>query len=307
MLSRTRKYAHAWHLLLRWFDSSTNSPSSSEAVDYSRIVPFILLHVVCLVGVWFVPVGTIEIVTATTAYFVRMFAITGFYHRYFAHKSFETGRLHQFVWAFIGASSAQRGPIWWAATHRQHHRSADSDDDPHNSRRGFWWSHVGWFLTPKHFQTRAHLVSDWVKYPELRWIDRFDIVPPLTLLACLYALGETFGHIGLPTNGLQLAFWGFAVSTVVLLHLTLAINSLTHRFGTRAYDTADHSRNLWPLAVLTLGEGWHNNHHRYCGSARQGHHWWQIDVTFYLLWALSRVGLVKTMHPVPAKVLETNQ
>lgn len=266
-----------------------------------------LLHLTCLVGIFYIPIGLVEMLACALTYFVRMFAITGFYHRYFAHKTFTTGRAHQFVWAFIGATSAQRGPIWWAATHRQHHRCADSDDDPHNSRRGFLWSHIGWFLTPRHFQTRSHLVPDWLAFPELRWLDRFDIVAPLSLLAGLFVAGELLEGYGLPTNGLQLAFWGFAVSTVILLHLTLAINSLTHRFGSRAYETDDESRNLWPLAILTLGEGWHNNHHRYCGSTRQGHLWWQLDLTYYVLWAFSKIGLVKSMQPVPARVLESNQ
>jgi stearoyl-CoA desaturase (delta-9 desaturase) len=229
-----------------------------------------------------------------------MFAITAFYHRYFAHKSFKTSRPVQFIFAVIGAASTQRGPIWWAAHHRNHHRHADTGQDPHSPREGFMWSHVGWFLSKRHFHVDYGLVKDLSRYPELRWLDRFDIVIPLLLILSLFGLGEWLNWLNpeFQTSGWQMVVWGYFISTVVLLHATLLINSLAHRWGKRRYETGDDSRNNFLLALLTLGEGWHNNHHYHASSARQGFYWWEVDISFYILCLMNKIGLIWDMRTI---------
>jgi len=294
--------------LARWFDDSVapGDPrdAQSEKVDWMRIVPFALLHLGCFAVIW-TGWSTVAVAVAAGLYFVRMFAITGFYHRYFSHRSFETSRVWQFVFALVGNAAVQRGPLWWAAHHRHHHQHADQPEDPHSpSRRGFLWSHVLWFATPKNFPTRQALVKDWSKFPELRFLDRFSVLVPLLLLGALFGAGELLrAHApGLGTSGLQMAVWGFCISTVVLFHATATINSLDHMIGRRRFDTADTSRNNWFLALITLGEGWHNNHHHYAVSVRQGFFWYELDVTYYLLVIMSWFGVVRKLRPVPERI-----
>ena len=291
-----------------WFDTSAGDrrtgPVDEERIDWLRAAPFIGMHVACL-GVAWVGVSATALWIAAGLYAARMFAITGFYHRYFSHRSFRTSRALQFVFALVGAASVQRGPLWWAAHHRHHHRHSDAPEDPHSPRYGFWRSHMGWFLTRRAFATDFSRVPDLARYPELRWLDRYDVAVPLAMAVGLYALGALLERAapGLGTSGPQLLVWGFFVSTVVLFHATVTINSLAHRFGSRRFATTDDSRNnLW-LALLTFGEGWHNNHHFYSSSARQGFRWWEIDLTWYGLRLMALLGLVRDLKPVPEWVL----
>lgn len=299
--------ARALAALRRWFDTSAATPATGDGqrIDWLRALPFVAIHLACLTVFW-VGVSWFAVMVAVALYAVRMFAITGFYHRYFSHRSFRTSRPVQFLFAVIGAASVQRGPLWWAAHHRNHHRYADTEADPHSPRiRGFWRSHMGWFLTDDGFRTDWSRVADLARYPELRWLDRFDILVPLLLAVALYITGALLERHapGLGTSGGQLLVWGFFISTVVLFHATVTINSLAHRFGKRRYDTGDDSRNNFWLALLTFGEGWHNNHHFYPGTARQGFFWWEIDLTWYGLRLLAALGLVRDLRPVPAWVL----
>lgn len=286
-----------------WFDSNNNEldATTDNTIDWLRIIPFIVLHLACLAVFW-VGVSPVAVITAAFLYFIRMFAITAFYHRFFAHKSFKTSRPMQFIFAAIGASSTQRGPIWWAAHHRQHHRHADTASDPHSPNDGLLWSHLGWFLTKRYFQVDYRLVKDLTRYPELRWLDRFDIAMPVILAIALFGFGEWLKWIKpeWQTNGWQMLVWGYFISTVVLLHATLLINSLAHKWGKRRYNTEDGSRNNFWLALLTLGEGWHNNHHYHASSARQGFYWWEIDISFYLLVLMKKLGLVWDMRTISA-------
>ena len=301
--------ARVLHRLRAWFDSAALSDTPAAAadrIDWLRALPFVALHLACFAVLW-VGVSPVALGVAALLYAARMFAITGFYHRGFSHRAFRSGRVVQFLFALLGASSAQRGPLWWAAHHRHHHRNADTPLDPHApSQQGFWRAHMGWFLTPAAFATDLERVKDLARYPELRWLDRFDTLAPLLLGAGLYALGAWLEHRapGLGTSGAQLLVWGFVVSTVVLFHATVTINSLSHRFGTRRFATRDLSRNNALLALLTFGEGWHNNHHFYPGSARQGFHWWELDLTWYGLRLMALFGLVRDLRPVPAWVYE---
>ncbi len=298
---------HVFFALRQWFDTQVvpgSGDNRDNQVDWARAVPFIAMHAACIGVVW-VGISPIALIVAAVLYAVRMFALTGFYHRYFAHRAFRTSRIVQFVFAVIGASCVQRGPLWWAAHHRQHHRHADTELDPHSPTiTGFVWSHMGWFLTPRAFRTDWARIPDFRQFPELRWLDRYDIAVPVLLAVVLFALGLWL-HAVAPswgTSGWQMLIWGFFVSTVVLFHATVTINSVAHRFGRRRFDTHDESRNnLW-LALITFGEGWHNNHHFYPGSARQGFRWWEIDVTWYGLRLMSTLGLVWDLKPVPTWV-----
>ena len=294
---------------LRWFDSEAGAEhidASSTRLNWIRIIPFIGLHLACLGVIW-VGVSPFAVWFAIGFFVLRMFAITGFYHRYFAHKTFSTNRFWQFIFAVIGSSAVQRGPLWWAAHHRHHHQHSDTDKDLHSpEQQGFWWSHVGWFTCDTAFLTDYRRVGDWARYPELRFLNRFDAIVPLVCLVGIYALGEALATWApsLGTNGLQLTVWGFFISTVAVFHGTVSINSLAHVWGRRRFETSDDSRNNFWLALLTLGEGWHNNHHRWPTSARQGFRWWEIDITFYLLWLMEKVGIIHNLKPIPRAVYE---
>ena len=290
--------------LRRWFDTEAavvSEGGADDRIDWMRATPFIAMHVACLAALW-VGVSPVALATAVALYALRMFALTGFYHRYFAHKTFRTSRVVQFLFALIGASCAQRGPLWWAAHHRRHHSHADTVLDPHSPTiYGMLWSHMGWFLTPRAFRTDWSRIPDLSTCRELRWLDRYDTLAPALLGVAMYGFGVALeqGAPQLGTNGWQMLVWGFFISTVVLFHATVTINSLAHRYGTRRFDTHDDSRNNAWLALLTFGEGWHNNHHFFPGSARQGFRWWEIDLTWYGLRLLAALGLIRDLKPVP--------
>jgi stearoyl-CoA desaturase (delta-9 desaturase) len=225
-------------------------------------------------------------------YVVRMFGITAGYHRYFSHRSYKTSRAFQFVLALLGCSALQKGPLWWAAHHREHHLHSDTAEDPHSPQtRSFWWSHVGWILAADYLQTNWRIVRDWQRYPELRWLNRNHWIPGLALAIVCWLIG---GWAGLA--------WGFFISTALLYHAVFSVNSLCHLFGKRRFATADLSRNNALVALLTLGEGWHNNHHHCQAVARQGFRWWEIDVSYYGIRLLGLVGLVWDIRkPSPAQ------
>ena len=297
--------------IVAWFDSDANIAvdNNPEKIEFLRILPFILLHLACFT-VFFVGFSATALIIAVMLYALRMFAITGFYHRYFAHKAFKTSRFVQFIFAFLAASSAQRGPLWWASHHRHHHANSDKPDDSHSPvQRGFFWSHISWFLTNKNFNSKNERVKDLLIYPELKFLDRFDVIAPLFLAASLYALGAALEIYAphLQTSGLQLLVWGFVISTVVLYHMTFTVNSLAHVWGKRRFNTGDQSRNNSLIALLTLGEGWHNNHHHFPSAARQGFYWWEIDLTYYGLKILSALGLIWDLRKVPAEVLSNKR
>jgi stearoyl-CoA desaturase (delta-9 desaturase) len=296
--------------MIQWIDSDAGAeaidPDGPERqVEWFRILPFIFLHLGCL-GVFWTGASTVAVITAALLYAVRMFAITAFYHRYFSHKAFKADRGWQFAFAVLGNASAQRGPLWWAAHHRHHHRFADRPEDPHSpSRHGFAWSHIGWLTSRANFPTRKRYIPEWLKFPELAWLNRFDTVVPVLLAAALLLFGEFLEAVapGLGATGPQMLVWGFFISTTVLFHATVTINSLDHMWGTRRYDTPDTSRNNALLALLTFGEGWHNNHHHYAVSARQGFRWWELDLTWLGLRLLERLGIVRDLRPVPERIL----
>ena len=298
--------------LCRWLDSDyrredlPDPADLPEEVNWQRTLPFIFLHLGCFAVLW---VGTswISVVAAVLLYIIRMFAITGFYHRYFSHKTFKTSRAVQFLFALLGNSSMQRGPLWWAATHRHHHKHSDHEGDIHSPViSGFAWSHIGWLTSMKNFPTAYKSIPDLAKFPELVFLNRYDQTVPFAYGLLMLGIGWLLETL-FPTSGVtvgQFFIWTFFISTTVLLHGTLFINSLAHVWGRRRYQTDDDSRNSWLLTLITLGEGWHNNHHRYPHSVRQGFHWWEMDLTYYGLKLLSWTGLIWDLRPVPKAVLE---
>ena len=268
----------------------------SDRAISPRSIPFFVLHVVPLVGIWWLGWSWSGLLLAVALYYVRMFGVTGGYHRYFSHRTFKTSRVMQFVLAFLAMSSAQKGVIWWASHHRLHHKLSDQPGDVHSAKLdGFWWSHVGWIVSNKHDATDWSRVRDLQKFPELVWLDRHYLVPPTLTAIAIYLIGGPWALL-----------WGFFVSTVLLWHGTFTINSLTHVWGSRRYVTTDESRNNFWLALITMGEGWHNNHHYYQRATNQGFFWWEIDPTFYILKVMSWVGLVWDLQKPSEAVRSSN-
>lgn len=264
-----------------------------DRISLWRLLPFVAVHLAC-VAVFFVEFRWWYPLLCAAVYFTSMFFVTAGYHRYFSHRSFKTSRVFQFLLAFLAMTSAQKGVLWWAAYHRLHHRYADTEEDIHSpSLRGFWWSHLGWILCRSYDATEVDMIRDFHKFPELRWLNKYHLVPSVTLALALFALG-----------GWGVLVWGFFIRTVVLWHGTFTVNSLAHVWGKRRYQTTDTSKNNWCLALLTMGEGWHNNHHHYMASVRQGFFWWEIDGTYYVLKVLSWLRIVWDLRRPPQTVLQ---
>lgn len=284
--------------IYQWFDSGSKDNLDQEdllIVNWIRVIPFLLIHVGCL-AVFFVGISKTSIIVAVSLYFVRMLGITAFYHRYFSHRAFKTTRVWQFIFALIGASAAQRGPLWWASHHRHHHLYSDKKEDKHSPHhQGFWWSHMLRFMSSSNFKADYNKVHDLRQYQELVYLDRFDMLIPVLLIISLYFLG-----------GIELVVWGFFISTVCVFHSTFSINSLAHKFGTKRYNNADESRNNFWLAIITLGEGWHNNHHHFPGSCKQGFYWWEVDITYYFLKLLAILGIISNLKYIPEELLNNN-
>jgi stearoyl-CoA desaturase (Delta-9 desaturase) len=253
---------------------------------------FVLLHVACL-AVFLTGTTWVALTLCGGCYLLHMVGITAGYHRYFSHRSYKTSRAFQFALACLGCAAGQKGPLWWAAQHRHHHRTSDTPADLHSPiAHSLWWSHVGWVLSPESNRADEQAVRDLSRYPELRWLDRYHWVPPLALAGLCLLIGGWAGLV-----------WGFCVAGVLSHHATFTVNSICHVWGSRRYTTGDASRNNVLVALITLGEGWHNNHHHYQGSANQGFRWWEVDVSYYLIRLLACVRLVwDVRRPPPAKL-----
>lgn len=276
--------------------TNINLDQEHDDIMYPQVLPFLLVHAGCVAAFWS---GITWQATAicVVLYWLRMFAIGAGYHRYFSHRAYSTSRVFQFILAFLAQSSAQKSVLWWAAKHRHHHLHSDSELDVHSPRhKGFVHSHVSWIFYRQHDATDLVKVSDFASYPELMWLHKFEVLPAVTIAGLCFLVA---GWPGLVV--------GFLWSTVVLYHATFCINSLAHVHGRKRYVTGDDSRNNWLLALLTMGEGWHNNHHAYQSSARQGFRWWEIDVTYYVLVALSWLGIVWDLKRPPEPVLRNEQ
>ena len=271
------------------------SRAPDERINWISSVPFLACHAVPLLAI-LTGITWKAVAIFGVLYGARMFAITAGYHRYFAHRSFRASRPVQFLLALLGTTAVQKGPLWWAAHHRAHHRYSDTEKDVHSPQKGFWWSHVGWILCDRYKDADLDLVRDLVAFPELRSLERVNGVVPWVLAGAALWIGGWSGLV-----------FGFFGSTVLLWHVTFTINSLSHTFGTRRYATGDTSRNNPVLAVLTFGEGWHNNHHHFPASARQGFYWWEVDVSWYALRGLAALRLVRGLRRPTAAAMARNR
>ena len=267
-----------------------------DDILYPSAIPFVLMHVACFAAIW-TGITAEAIAICVGLYWLRIFAIGAGDHRYFAHRAYKTSRAFQLVLAVLSQSTSQKSVLWWASKHRHHHRYSDTAMDVHSPRhKGFIYSHVGWIFARKHDKADLSTIADFARYPELMWLHRYELVPAVVLALLCFAVAGWPGLIV-----------GFCWSTVLVYHATFCINSLAHVFGRKRYVTGDDSRNNWFLALMTMGEGWHNNHHAYQSSVRQGFRWWEIDATFYVLKALSWVGIVWDLKSPPKAVRRNEQ
>jgi stearoyl-CoA desaturase (delta-9 desaturase) len=269
-----------------------DAEQGADSTDWVSAIPFFAVHLAPLAA-FFVAISWQDWVLCGVLYVARMFCITAGYHRYFSHRSYKMGRAAQFAMALGGTAAVQKGPLWWAGHHRIHHRYTDLDGDVHSPRDGFWWSHVGWILSTRYKHTDLDAIKDFAAYPELRFLDRYSWVTPWALGAACFLLGGWGGLV-----------IGFFLSTVLLWHGTFLVNSAAHLLGRRRFATPDTSRNSLVIAVITGGEGWHNNHHYLPASARQGFTWWEIDPTWYALRALAALHIVRDLKDPPARLLD---
>ena len=251
------------------------------------------IHVLTFIGAaWHGPTAQ-AVIAGVAVYCLLMFGITAGYHRYFSHRSFKTSRAGVAVLAFIAQCSGQQGVLWWGSHHRKHHRYSDQERDVHSPvQRGWLYSHVGWVWNPENQPTDFDGIKDLASFPELRWLNRYWVLPPVLL--------ATFCGLTLGWSGL---FWSYGLATVAAWHATFCVNSVCHLWGSKPFDTGDDSRNNWFVALIAFGEGWHNNHHHYQSSARQGFAWWQLDITYVLLRLLAVVGLVWDVREPPAELM----
>ncbi len=279
--------------------ADTSPPEGGDHHDdiiYPSTIPFVLVHLACFAAIW-TGVTWQAVAIGVTLYWLRIFAIGAGYHRYFSHRAYSTSRTFQFILAVLAQSTTQKSVLWWAAKHRHHHLFSDTGNDIHSPRhKGFFYSHVGWIFDRKHNDTDLVKIDDFARFPELMWLHRYEQAPAVALACLTFLIG---GWPGLVV--------GFFWSTVAVYHGTFCINSLAHVHGRKRYVTGDDSRNNWLLAFFTMGEGWHNNHHAYQSSARQGFRWWEIDPTFYILKALAWAGIVWDLKSPPEAVLKNEQ
>ncbi len=266
--------------------------------------PIFIMHLLAL-GALFTGFSWAAVIALLITYVVRVFALTAGFHRYFSHRSFKTSRAFQFIMAWVGTSAAQLGPMWWAANHRHHHQHSDKPEDIHSPViKNAFWAHIGWILCRAYGTIQQDRIKDLNKYPELRFIDRFHGLPVDSLNGVRYVVGAGLNtyYPALGTSGMQMVMWGFFLSTILVYHVTFCVNSVTHIIGNKRFDNDDESRNSFWIALLTFGEGWHNNHHRWPLSARQGMYWWEFDLSYLLLRGLEKLGLVWDLKVYPKAI-----
>jgi stearoyl-CoA desaturase (delta-9 desaturase) len=282
------------------FDESSAAAKTDAIVEDPRTLPVQWFAMIPFWGSQLVALGGViaggwswkGFGLALGLYAVRMFGLTAGYHRYFSHRSYRTSRVFQFLLALLGSTATQKGVLWWAAHHRAHHKYSDTPRDIHSVRQhGFWWAHVKWILVKRYVPTDFERIKDFTRFPELRWLNTWNLLPPVLLATGLFLAG-----------GWWALLWGFFVSNTLLWHGTFCVNSLAHAFGRRRYATSDDSRNSFIIAVFTLGEGWHNNHHHYQRSERQGFYWWELDITHLILKVFAALRLVRDLHEPPRPI-----
>lgn len=256
-------------------------------------IPFYIVHACALFAI-LTGVEAVDLWLMAGMYLLLMFGVTGGYHRYFAHKAFKTSRVFQFILGFIAQMSAQRGVLWWAAHHRSHHRHSDTDEDLHSPvRKSFLHAHFGWIIDPVNHETDYDGIKDFAQYPELVWLNRNPFLPPVVAGVVAFAIAGWSGVVV-----------GYLWALIACWHATFCINSLAHVHGRQRFVTGDHSRNNWMLAIATMGEGWHNNHHAFPNSARQGFRWWELDLTYLVLRVLAWLRIVSDLRAPPKELIK---
>ena len=256
-------------------------------------VSYVVLVTAALGAIPFIEISPWAFAVAAGVVYFAGLSVTIGYHRYFAHRAFDTSRAFQFLLALVGCLALQKGPLWWVATHRAHHRHSDRADDPHSPVvRGFWYAHLGWMFSRDILSVDYSGVKDLAKFPELVWLDRFWRLPSLLFVAaCYWALG--WGGVVV----------GYCFPLAVMFQVTFAVNSVCHLFGSRRFETGEESRNNWWVALLANGEGWHNNHHRAPYSARHGFAWYELDSSYQVIRVLAWLGLVWGVKLPPPELL----
>ena len=260
---------------------------SRQKLNWLTTIVLILLHIGAVAALfmfsWRVFAASVLLYWMTVGLGISMG-----YHRLHTHRSYQIPRFLEYFFAVCGSMTLEGGPIFWVATHRLHHQKSDQPGDPHSPRDGAWWSHVGWILLGETNHNNTRMLSkyapDLAKFPFYVWLNNYHWVPLTVLGFLLYAIG-----------GWPLFLWGGCLRVVVGLHSTWLVNSATHMWGRRRFETRDDSRNSWWVALLTFGEGWHNNHHAHPASARHGLAWYELDHSWILISILKFFGIAKAV------------
>lgn len=260
------------------------SSRQSLRLSWISVAFFGAIHALALLAPWFFSWSALGVMLLLHWLFGSIGICLG-YHRLLTHRSFQVPKGLEYAIALIGALALQGGPIFWVAGHRVHHlHTEDYDKDPYSANRGFWWSHMLWLFYPNRetfdYNTYKRFAPDLDRDPFYRWLNRSFLLLQIPVGLLLYLLG-----------GWSFVIYGVFVRAVLLWHSTWLINSATHMTGYRTFRSNDNSRNLWWAAILTYGEGWHNNHHAHPNVAKAGWQWWEIDMTWWAIQLLKRLGL----------------
>lgn len=263
-------------------------------LEWTNVAFFGAFHIAALAAPWFFSWKALGVMILLHWLFGSIGICLG-YHRLLTHRSLQVPKAVEYILAVIGSLALQGGPIFWVAGHRMHHlHTEDLDNDPYSAKRGFWWSHMLWVLYPRekffNYESYRRFAPDLDRDPFYRWLDRTEnyLMLQIPVTIALYLLG-----------GWSFVIYGLVLRAVLLWHSTWLINSATHLFGYRTYASDDNSRNLWWAALITYGEGWHNNHHAYPNVAQAGRQWWEIDMTWWAIQVLRALGLARRVVMPP--------
>ena len=269
---------------------------SERGIDWTIVSWIALVHVFALIAPFYFRWQAL-VACVILAFVTGSFGVCMGYHRLLTHGSFQTYRPIRWLLAFLGGLSGEGSALIWVANHRKHHAHSDQEGDPHTPGDGTWWSHLFWFMPNFGHKWRRELVE---KYAPDISRDKVMVLIHYLFLPSHFAVGLTLflvGYFGESLGlggwkaGVSMVLWGLGVRMVYVLHVTWFVNSATHLWGYRNYETPDNSRNLWWVGLLAFGEGWHNNHHAYQRVASQGHRWWEVDVTYWAIWLMEKTGL----------------
>jgi sn-2 palmitoyl-lipid 9-desaturase len=262
------------------------------ALDWTNVIFFGIFHALALLAPWCFSWSALGVMIGLHWLFGSIGICLG-YHRLLTHRSFQVPKWLEYIITLIGTLALQGGPIFWVAGHRLHHLyTEDFDKDPYSAKRGFWWSHMLWLFYPKteffDYDAYKKFAPDLDRDPFYRWLNKYYLLLQVPVALLLYAIG-----------GWSFVIYGVFLRAVVLWHSTWLINSASHLRGYRSFANEDNSRNLWWAALLTYGEGWHNNHHAYPNVAKAGWRWWEVDPTWWAIQGLAKLGLARKIVMPP--------